>query len=117
MGFPGDLHINVTHAVTESNEWTIEYSALVGDKATVVAMTNHAYFNLNANIRNTPTILDHVLHMPTATKVLEVTGAPDYHLIPTGKMLPIAPASTFDFTKPKPVGKDIDAGVVSDRGG
>lgn len=29
-------------------------------------MTNHAYFNLNANIHNTPTVLDHIVAMPSA---------------------------------------------------
>ena len=31
-----------------------------------------ADFNLNANLRNTPTVLEHTLSMPTATRMLEV---------------------------------------------
>lgn len=118
MGFPGDLSVNVTHTITEANEWTIEYSALAGDRSTVVAMTNHAYFNLNANVDNTATVLEHVLHMPSATQALEVSGAPDFHLLPTGKVLDIAAGSALDFfTEPKPVGQDIEHGVVTANGG
>ena len=81
-------------------------------------MTNHAYFNLNANLHNTPTVLEHTLSMPTATRILEVSGAPDYHLIPTGRIDTIAPGSPHDFVfETKKLGKDIDRGDVSARGG
>jgi galactose mutarotase-like enzyme len=60
MGFPGVLHVNVTHTITENSVWAITYSAVTGS-ATVVAMTNHAHFNLNANLQNTATILGHVM--------------------------------------------------------
>lgn len=82
-----------------------------------------ADFNLNANLRNTPTVLEHTLSMPTATRMLEVylarlmnhlvpgsppppppppgspqvSGAPDYHLIPTGKIEAVGPGSAQDF--------------------
>ena len=55
-GFPGNMVINVTHSITEENEWTLDYSAST-DAPTIIAMTNHAYFNLNANVDNTDTIL------------------------------------------------------------
>ena len=43
MGFPGTLQVNVTHSITEDNEWKLDYSAKT-DATTIVAMTNHAYF-------------------------------------------------------------------------
>jgi aldose 1-epimerase len=117
MGFPGEVTINVTHTIGDDDSWTIEYSA-AADADTVLMLTNHAYFNLNANVDNTPTVLEHVLSLPTATAVLEVTGAPNYHLIPTGKVLDVARGSFVDFwSKPKAVGKDIDGGVVTALGG
>ena len=85
MGFPGSVNISVTHAITEDNEWKIQYHAVAGDSPTVLAMTNHAYFNLNANADNTATTMEHVLSMPGGKKRLGVSGAPDYHLIPTGE--------------------------------
>jgi len=117
MGFPGDVLVLVTHTITEDNEWSIKYEAAAGDKPTVVAMTNHAYFNLNANVANTPTVVEHVLEIPRGTQALDVTGAPDYHLIPTGKVSSIAPGSPMDFTKPKRLGNDIDEGIVTAIGG
>eukprot|EP00929_Paragymnodinium_shiwhaense_P113535 TRINITY_DN81817_c0_g1_i1.p1 TRINITY_DN81817_c0_g1~~TRINITY_DN81817_c0_g1_i1.p1 ORF type:complete len:404 (+),score=29.92 TRINITY_DN81817_c0_g1_i1:264-1475(+) len=116
MGFPGNLHLNVTHTITEDNVWDIQYTAIT-DRRTLVALTNHAYFNLNANINNETTVLEHVLHIPKGDSMQEVTTAPDYHLIPTGRTLPIAPGSAWDFRSPKRLGKDIDSGIVTSRGG
>jgi len=115
-GFPGTLVINVTHSLTEENEWVLSYSAST-DAPTIVAMTNHAYFNLNANVDGTTTVLEHELKMPTATSLQDVSGAPDYHLLPTGKVNHIAVGSPWDFSQTKQVGKDIDKGDVTAKGG
>jgi aldose 1-epimerase len=117
MGFPGAVTVNVTHTITDDGEWSILYSA-TSDAHTVLAMTNHAYFNLNANLHNTPTVLEHTLSMPTATRVLEVSGPPDYHLIPSGRIENVAPGSAKDFAyETKALGRDIDHGDVTPRGG
>ena len=117
MGFPGVLHVNVTHTITEDNTWTIAYAATT-DSETVVAMTNHAYFNLNANIQNTPTVLEHVLSIPHGKSLQDVTEGPDYHLIPTGKVNSVAAGSPWDFyTQPKALGADINKGTVTAKGG
>ena len=44
-GYPGNLSVMVTYALTDSNELRIEYVATT-DKPTVINMTNHSYFNL-----------------------------------------------------------------------
>jgi len=117
MGFPGELKISVTHAITESNTWTISYSGETTSE-TVVAMTNHAYFNLNANKENYPVVLDHTVSIPTGRILQDVTTVPDYHLIPTGKTSPIAAGAPCDFyTKPKTLGMDINEGSVTAKGG
>ena len=118
MGFPGAVTVNVTHSLSDDGTWSIEYSA-TSDATTVLAMTNHAYFNLNANVGNVGTVLEHVLTLPTAPRALEVSGAPDYHLIPTGGEWDVRePAHAFlSFLQPKRVGADIDRGVVTARGG
>jgi len=116
MGFPGDLWINVTHTITEDNEWTIEYSGATST-STVVAMTNHAYFNLNANVENTPTVMEHILQVHHGDTLQDVTGPPGYHLIPTGTVSPVKPGSVWDFSRPKALGKDIDRGDVTAHGG
>ena len=116
MGFPAAVDVNVTFTVTETDEWTIEYGA-TSDANTVLAMTNHAYFNLNANVHNTPTVLEHVLMLPNADRLVEVSGAPEYHLVPTGTIRAIRNCSALDFSRPKPLGRDIDRGTVTPRGG
>jgi len=117
MGFPGDLAINITHSITEDNEWTIKYAATTTTE-TVVAMTNHAYFNLNANLHNHPDVLEHVLMVPHGDSIQAVTGAPDYHSIATGKINKIIKGSPWDFySAPKALGTDIDQGTVTAKGG
>ena len=44
-GFPGNLDVTVTYALTNNNELRIEYRATT-DKPTVINFTNHSYFNL-----------------------------------------------------------------------
>jgi len=121
MGFPGALDIFVTHTITPESEWKIDYRAEMTNDSTatetVIAMTNHAYFNLNANIDNTPTVMDHILHFPTSTNLVQVTGAPAYHLIPTGEVNEIVKDSAWDFTTAKRIGQDINSGDVTSLGG
>ena len=82
-----------------------------------VSLTQKVSLFQNANIDDTTTVLETEITMPTATKLQDVTTAPDYHLIPTGKVDAIAPGSAWDFTKPKALGKDINKGNVDPKGG
>jgi aldose 1-epimerase len=58
QGFPGNLDATVTYWLTAADELVFEYEA-VCDAPTVVAMTNHAYWNLAGE----GTISDHTLQV------------------------------------------------------
>jgi aldose 1-epimerase len=98
-GYPGNLAVKVTYTVDDDNSLKISYEAKT-DKATVVNLTNHAYFNLNG--AGDKTITDHLLTLEAD----EFTPV-DSTLIPTGKLEKVA-GTPFDFTKPKLIGKNIN---------
>ena len=75
-GFPGNLNVKVTYKLTDDNAVDIRYEATT-DKATVVNLTNHSYFNLSGIPGSR--IMDHQIMIDADTYV-----AVDSTLIPTG---------------------------------
>jgi aldose 1-epimerase len=105
QGFPGTLTTIVRYTLSES-ALRIDYSATT-DKATVLNLTNHSYFNLAGQGKGD--ILGHVLKID-ASRMTPV----DAGLIPTGELKSIG-GTPFDFRKPHAVGERINADDVQLR--
>ena len=98
-GYPGNLKVKVTYKLTELNELKVEYKATT-DKETIVNLTQHSYFNLSGNVKET--VLDHHLKI-NATSFLPINS----NLIPIGNIKAVenTPFNFSEFTK---IGKNIN---------
>lgn len=97
-GYPGNMDVTVTYAVTRDNALRITYEATT-DAPTLCGFTNHAYFNLAGE--GSGRVDDHVL------QVLADEYTPfDDTACPTGEVLPVA-GTPMDFREPVRVGDRI----------
>jgi aldose 1-epimerase len=87
-GFPGRVETLVTYSLGADLTWRIDYAATT-DRATVVNLSHHDYFNLAGH----GSALDHVLTLP-ASRYNPV----DATLIPTG--IAAVEGTPFDFRTP-----------------
>ncbi len=97
QGFPGTLTAHVRYTLT-GGALKLDYTETT-DKATVMNLTNHSYFNLGGE--GSGTILNEVM-MINADRYTPT----DAGLIPTGDLAPVA-GTPFDFRKPTPIGERI----------
>jgi aldose 1-epimerase len=98
--FPGDLKVSVTYTLTDRDELRIQYAAQT-DRATVINLTNHTYFNL-AGAGN-GSILGHQIRIH-ASRFTPV----DSTLIPTGEIKEVA-GTPMDLRKWTTIGANIQA--------
>jgi aldose 1-epimerase len=99
MGFPGKLTATVRYTL-HGDTLRIDYSATT-DKATVLNLTNHSYFNLHGDDKGNNLDFKVELNADRYTPV-------DAGLIPTGELAPVA-GTPMDFRKPEAIGARIDA--------
>lgn len=96
QGFPGELKVSVRYSISATeNSWRLDYEART-DRATVVNLTHHDYFNLAGD----GSVLRHRLRIP-ASRYSEV----DVHLIPQ-RHAPVE-GTPFDFRQSTAIGARI----------
>lgn len=98
-GYPGNMTVQVTYALTEAGGLSISYEA-ESDQDTVCNLTNHAYFNLSGGADDS--ILLHQMKI-NADRFTRVDGG----AIPTGE-LPLVEHTPFDFRSFHTIGERID---------
>jgi aldose 1-epimerase len=100
--FPGELTVDVTYTLTETNDLLVSYSTTT-TKPTVINLTQHSYFNLEGHSRS---INAQKLHIHS-DKVLELE--PDG--IPTGNIIDVN-GTELDFTNQSPCPQSIDNSFI-----
>jgi aldose 1-epimerase len=103
-GFPGTVHATVVYALNNKNELVVTMQATT-DKTTIVNMAHHTYWNLAGHASGT--IKDHELTIfaDQYTPSAPVAGGDP---VPDGAVKPVK-GTPYDFTTPKPIGKDLEA--------
>lgn len=96
-GFPGAHEATVTYDLTEDGVLTLDYT-VTSDKRCPVAVTNHAYFNLNGRESD---VMGHKLQIDAPCYV-DV----DDELIPVA--VPSVEGTAFDFLEPHLIGERRD---------
>ena len=97
-GYPGNLDVQVTYALSDANVLSVEYRA-ASDKATPVNLTHHSYFNLGG--AGSGDVLGHEI-MIRADGYTEI----DDSLLPTGTIAPVA-GTPLDFRLTRCIGELI----------
>jgi aldose 1-epimerase len=101
-GYPGTLCVKLVYSLNNDNELKLEYTATT-DKATVVNLTNHAYWNLAG--AGSGDVLGHLL-----TLHADAYLPADQQKVPTGEIRSVQD-TVMDFTESHPIGariKDVE---------
>ena len=99
-GFPGTVDFKVKYSLNQHNELLVEYFAST-DKATVINLTQHSYFNLAGH--QSGDIYQHKIQL-NADHFLPM----DERIYPTGEIRKVT-GSAQDFSQLTPLNKNINS--------
>lgn len=99
-GYPGEVKVTVLYYLASDNALHLKYSATT-DKATVLNLTNHCYFNLSGDASKD--CLDEILQLDA-----DQYTAVDADVAVTGEVVNVE-GTPFDFRTPMAIGARIDA--------
>lgn len=99
-GFPGNLKVEITVTFDENNYLLLDYKA-VSDEDTLVAMTNHSFFNLGGHENGATT--GEYLKLESDFRAVIDDG-----IVPNGEIVKVE-GTPFDFREFKRIGDEIDA--------
>ncbi len=102
-GYPGTVTATVIYALTNAGELKVDMQATT-DRTTIVSMAHHTYWNLAGY--DSGSVADQELEL-FADKY-----TPGDPIVPNGAVEPVK-GTPFDFTTPKPIGKDLRSVVVT----
>ncbi len=97
--YPGNVNVKVIYSLSDDNELKIEYFA-VSDKATLINLTNHSYFNINGH--NSGNVLNQKVWIDA-----DSFTRTDETSIPTGEFTNVK-GTPFDFTTETNIGARIN---------
>ncbi|ODT20709.1 MAG: galactose mutarotase [Kaistia sp. SCN 65-12] len=99
-GYPGTVHLSTSYRLTDDDRLEIAIRGMT-DRPTILNAVHHTYWNLgghgSGDVRDQVLVLNSDFYTPI-----------DAELLTTGEVLAVAD-TPFDFSTPKPIGKDIDA--------
>ena len=98
-GYPGNLSVTATYMLSDENELKIHYEATT-DKATIIGLTNHTYFNLKG--AGNGTVRDNQLQINA-----DFYTVLDDSFALSGEISPVE-GTPFDFRKPTVIDERVD---------
>lgn len=105
-GYPGNLDVSIMYTLNNANELTLSYEAK-SDQDTPVALTNHTYFNLSGNRKDT--VHNHHVEFDG-----DYFAELDEELIPTGKLIETA-ETPFDFRSGRLLGNGLKSDTTQQK--